>query len=194
MLDHEKQYSILNVSVGTVKKSNATITSRRLARKASQRLPGSPRRCRRRRCRAIVRSETEKPSFSSSPWIFGAPQSEFSAAMRWMRLRVSSLILGCPRRGWDRQRQYLRKPARCQPTTVSGFTISKTSDHRGQTRRRLSRTGGPRSSMPVAAVCVSAQPAAAAAPGLPEVCTRPRKNTRMAARNARVKSSTNEPL
>jgi hypothetical protein len=102
----KKQYSSLNVNLGTVKKSNATITSRWLARKASQRLPGSPRRCTRRRYRAIVRSETEKPSFSSSPWIFGAPQSEFSAAMRWMRLRISSLILGRPPRGWGFHRQY----------------------------------------------------------------------------------------
>jgi hypothetical protein len=46
----------------------------------------------------------------SSPWIFGAPQSEFSAAIRRMRVRISSLTVGRPPRGLDRQRQYRRKP------------------------------------------------------------------------------------
>lgn len=45
-------------------------------------------------------------------------------------------ILSRPPRGRDRQRQYRRKPARCQPTTVSGLMMSRTSDHRGQSRRR----------------------------------------------------------
>src|SRR5258708_22413296 len=105
----KKQYKSWKVRVGTVKKSKATITSRWLARKASQRLTGSPRR--RRRCRylATVRSETSKPSFRSSPWIFGAPQSEFSTAMRRMRVRTSSLPLGRPPRGRDRQRQHSAK-------------------------------------------------------------------------------------
>src|SRR5204863_7877017 len=107
----KKEYRNWKVSVGTVKKSKAAITSRWLARKASQRFAGSPRR--RRRCRylATVRSQTSKPSFRSSPWIFGAPQSEFSATMRRMRVRTSSLTLGRPPRGRDRQRQYRRKPA-----------------------------------------------------------------------------------
>jgi hypothetical protein len=41
-------------------------------------LLGSPRRRMRRRYRATVRSETTNPSFNSSPWIFGVPQSGFS--------------------------------------------------------------------------------------------------------------------
>ena len=98
---------------------------------------GSPRRGRRRRrYRATVRSEIAKPSFRSSPWIFGAPQSAFSIAMRRTRVRISSLTFGRPPRGRDRQRQYMRKPARCHPTTVSGFTMTRTSDHRGQMRRK----------------------------------------------------------
>jgi hypothetical protein len=35
--------------------------------------------------RETVRSETGMPSFSNSPWIRGAPQRIFSAAMRRMR-------------------------------------------------------------------------------------------------------------
>jgi hypothetical protein len=35
-------------------------------------------------------------------------------------LRRASVILGRPPRGRDFQRQYMRKPAQCQPTTVSG--------------------------------------------------------------------------
>jgi hypothetical protein len=35
-------------------------------------------------------------AFRSSPWIFGAPQSAFSAAMRRMRVRICSLTLGRP--------------------------------------------------------------------------------------------------
>ena len=36
--------------------------------------------------RTSKRTATSKPSFSSSPRIFGAPQSEFSAARRRMRV------------------------------------------------------------------------------------------------------------
>jgi len=55
----KKQYSSLNVTVGTVKKSKATIT-RWFWRKVNHRLPGSPRRRIRRRYRATVRSETTR--------------------------------------------------------------------------------------------------------------------------------------
>src|SRR6266508_859766 len=69
-----------------------------------------------------TRSEISNPSFSNSPWIFGAPQPEFSCASRRIRSRSSLVIFGLP--GWrrERQRQYQRKPARCQATTVPGFT------------------------------------------------------------------------
>jgi hypothetical protein len=63
MFDHEEAVESLNVTVGTVKKSNATITSRWFWRKANHRLPGSPRRPIRRRYRATLLSETTKPSF-----------------------------------------------------------------------------------------------------------------------------------
>src|SRR5262249_18357152 len=72
---------------------------------------GSPRHRTRRRYLATVRSETPKPSFRSSPWIFGAPQPTFSAAIRRRSVRIFSLTLGRPLRGRDRQRQYRRKPA-----------------------------------------------------------------------------------
>src|ERR1700736_4052489 len=69
----KKQESSWKVNVGTVKKSQATMASRWLARKADQRLAGSPRRGTRRRYRATLRSETSKPSFKRSPWILGRP-------------------------------------------------------------------------------------------------------------------------
>src|SRR5437879_2309853 len=53
----KKQYRRWKVSVGTVKKSKAAITSRWSARKASQRLAGSPRRRKRRRYLATVRAD-----------------------------------------------------------------------------------------------------------------------------------------
>src|ERR1700676_871487 len=58
-----------------------------------------------RRYPATLRSETSKPSFTSSPRILGAPQSAFSAARRWIRVRISSLIRGRPPRCRDRLRQ-----------------------------------------------------------------------------------------
>jgi len=51
--------------------------------------------------------------------------------------RISSVIFGRPPCGLDCQRQYRRKPARCHPTTVSGFTRTRTSDQRGHICRRL---------------------------------------------------------
>src|SRR5438445_12759130 len=57
-----------------------------------------------------------------------------------MRLRNSASIFGRTPRGRDRQRQYRRKPARCHPMTVSGLTITRTSDHRGHTRRKVVQT------------------------------------------------------
>lgn len=67
---------------------------------------------------------------------FLAPQSGFSSATRQIRPRISSVIFGRPPRRRDRQRQYSRKPARCQPTTVSGLTMMRTSDPRDQMSHR----------------------------------------------------------
>ena len=85
--------------------------------------------------RQFSRRARSRPS-ATSPWIFGAPQPEFSCAKRRIRTRISSLILGRPPRGRDFQRQYSRKPARCQPTTVSGWTITSASFHRDQVTRK----------------------------------------------------------
>src|ERR1700747_1383404 len=69
-------------------------------------------------------SEISKPSLSSSPWMRGAPQVGFSAAMRKMQARISLLTgfrpLGLSTR--EMSRQYRRNPARCHPTTVLGVT------------------------------------------------------------------------
>src|ERR1700687_181459 len=131
-----KQYRTRKLTVGTVQKSIATMASRWFRRKPSQRFAGSPRRWTARRYRDTDRSESTKPSFSSSPWILGAPQDGFSRAILRMRSWISAVILALPGAGpRDHQRQYNRNPARCQPTTVSGFTISSTSAQRDQTLR-----------------------------------------------------------
>jgi len=78
-----------------------------------------------------------------SPWsvLFeGVVQSLFSCAKRRIRTRISSVILGRPPRGRDSQRQYRRKPAWCQATTVSGFTMTRTSVQRGQKWRKVVQT------------------------------------------------------
>ncbi len=87
---------------------------------------------RRRRYPATVRSETSKPSFSSSPWISGRPVR----IRRHGTDQIPNLVVHPwpAASGRDRQRQYRRKPARCHPTTVSGFTIT-TSVHRDHDRR-----------------------------------------------------------
>src|SRR5437667_816256 len=49
--------------------------------------------------RETVRSATWKPSFSSSPWILGAPQRGLAAAIRVTRAAISGLTGGRPRVG-----------------------------------------------------------------------------------------------
>ena len=66
----------------------------------------------------------------------GSP-ARVSSARRRIRPRTSSGIADRPLPGRDRQRQYSRKPARCQPMTVSGFTMTRRSVHRGQRRRSV---------------------------------------------------------
>ena len=44
--------------------------------------------------RETVRSDTSKPSMSSSPWILGAPQVAFSVAIRRIRSRMPRSIGG----------------------------------------------------------------------------------------------------
>src|SRR5260370_34574524 len=69
------------------------------------------------RYRDTVRSETVMPSFINSPWIRGAPQSEFSVAMRAMRLRSCTSMRGRPGRR-ERRLQHPRNPLGCQQATV----------------------------------------------------------------------------
>src|SRR5207249_11764961 len=49
--------------------------------------------------RETVRSATWKPSFSSSPWILGAPQRGLAAVIRVTRAAISGLTGGRPRVG-----------------------------------------------------------------------------------------------
>ena len=124
--------------------------------------------------------------------ILGAPQIGFSLAKRRISSRTSSLILGLPLRRRDRQRQYNRKPARCQATTVSGLTIRSTSFQPDQKRRRRiqnSRSqefkgGRGRFRFRTASCCRSARTSSA-------VPARQRKKTPKAAKSARQKGSTN---
>ena len=69
----------------------AAMASRCLRRKASQRWPISGLLGARRSQRETVGWEIGKPSLSNSPWIRGAPQVGFSAAMRKMSARSSRL-------------------------------------------------------------------------------------------------------
>ena len=140
-----------------------------------------------------VRSETANPSFSNSPWIFGAPQSAFSSLIWRMRVRTSSVILGRPSRRLDRQRQYSRKPLRCHAITVAGFTTTSTSDHRGHTlrsriqksRSRCLSIGRRRFRFSTATCCRSASTSK-------EVSRRLRKKTAKAARIAPIISIRNQ--
>src|SRR5712692_4880856 len=118
----------------------AALEPRWLRRNVSQRssAPGGGRR--RGRHLDTLRSETSKPSMSSSPWMRGAPQVGFSNASPWINARRRGSIGGRPRRRrCESQVQERRKLAWCQRTTVSGFTKTSTSDHRNQSRRRASQ-------------------------------------------------------
>jgi hypothetical protein len=63
---------------------------------------------------------TSIPILSSSPWIRGAPHNGFAMLISRINWRISSDTAGRPGRRLDFQRQYDRKPARCQRITVSG--------------------------------------------------------------------------
>ena len=64
----------------------------------------------------------------------GAPHSGFSLLIRRISARSSRLILGLSPRRQDLQRQYSRKPRRCQRSTVSGFTMTMASNTDGNNR------------------------------------------------------------
>src|SRR5215472_6769814 len=101
----KKAYNSWKVSVGTVKEVEGHDHLTMVAEESQPALARIAARRKRCRYRATVRSATSKPSFRTSPWIFGAPQSAFSAAMRRMRVRTSWLTLGRAPRGRDRQLQ-----------------------------------------------------------------------------------------
>jgi hypothetical protein len=98
--------------------------------------------------RETVRSATSMPSFASSPWIRGAPQSGFAAAMRVTRVLISALTGG--RLAVEREEssvQYSRTRRRCHRRTVSGDTMTRACFQPAQTlasathkRRSLART------------------------------------------------------
>src|SRR3989442_6568160 len=69
-----------------------------------------------------VACDTVRPSFSSSPWILGAPQRGLARLIRRIRSRSSVLIMGRPRRRRLFHAQQRLNPCRCQPTTISGRT------------------------------------------------------------------------
>jgi hypothetical protein len=84
--------------------------------------------------RETVRSATSRPSFRSSPWIRGAPQSGFAVAMRLTRALISALMGGRFPVGRPESRvQYSRKRRRCHRRTVSGLTITRGPRHPAQT-------------------------------------------------------------
>ena len=89
------------------------------------------------RYRETVRSEMTIPSFSNSPWTRGAPQRQFSWAIRRIRSRLSPSMRGLPRRR-GRRRQHRRTPSRCQRSTVAGCTRTSASRHRGHNHRKNS--------------------------------------------------------
>ncbi len=67
------------------------------------------------------------PSFASSPCTRGAPQRGLALLMFRISSRISGATLGRP--GLRRrlfQVQYRLNPQRCQRTTVSGFTMTRT--------------------------------------------------------------------
>jgi hypothetical protein len=83
------------VAVGTVKKSNAIRSGAWFFKNVRHACDGG------RRDRSIyfetVACETVTPSFSSSPWILGAPQRGLARLIRRIRSRSSRPIAGRPR-------------------------------------------------------------------------------------------------
>ncbi len=85
------------------------------------------------RYRETVARPTEIPSFASSARTFRAHQS-FSFANRRMRVCTSTGMGGRPGPRFEMDRQYSRRPLRCQRTTVSGWTMTRVSFQPDQIR------------------------------------------------------------
>ncbi len=73
-------------------------------------------------------SDTLITSFSSSPWVRGAPHNGLASHMRRIRPRIFEFIGGRPCFRLLRA-QNRRNPSRCHRITVSGRTICSTSRH-----------------------------------------------------------------
>src|SRR5271169_4504601 len=84
---------------------------------------------------------TSIPSFRSSPWIVGAPQSGLAWLISRISWRISSGTFGLPLRRRDFHRQNKRKPARCHRMTVSGPTIAGRPPRAAQIDRGWQRPG-----------------------------------------------------
>ena len=94
--------------------------------------------------RETLRSPMSMPSLSNSPWILGAPQALLAVAIwRMSCLTSAETSRSAGRRAQDLQRQKRRKPARCQRTTVSGFTTMRASAQRDQTWESSSQKARP---------------------------------------------------
>jgi hypothetical protein len=135
----KKQYRTPNVRVGTVKKSMAAIASRWLRKNVSHLLPTSGPLGTRWSHRETVGSEIVKPSFSSSPWMRGAPHVGFSTAMRKISARISLPTDFRPSRVAPESHFQYSRPARCHPTTVLGVTRTKGFFHPAQSFFRISQ-------------------------------------------------------
>src|ERR1700675_2014240 len=118
--------------VGTTNRSIDTISSAWLRRNVFQPWDGGL--LRRVMYLATDVWPTSTPSLRSSPWILGAPQSGLAWLISRISWRISIETFGRPPRQRDFHRQNKRKPARCQQTTVSGWTIAKASTTRGANR------------------------------------------------------------
>jgi len=103
--------------------------------------------------RDTVACETSNPSFSSSPWIRGAPHKKFSLLIRTISARTSLLILGRPprQRPYEPDTQIAHKPRRRQRKTVAGCTMNRLRcqlahqrDRNTQNSRSLARKHGRR--------------------------------------------------
>ena len=59
--------------------------------------------------RETVRSETSMPNLPNSPWMRGAPQSGFAAAIFITSVRIVAVVLGRPERPRPERRVHWRR-------------------------------------------------------------------------------------
>ncbi len=129
-----KPVSVLNVAVGTWKKSQARIAAPSLRRNARHVGEGGPEN--RTLYLSTVDFATLWPRCSSSLWIRGAPQSRFSRDSRRINSRTSNDTAGRPDLPCAFNFQKSLHPCLCQATTVAGWTKPRAPRHPLHTRRR----------------------------------------------------------